>query len=51
MACAGQRIPKFDENPNDSKRRRVNRLLFFFQGDKNCARDDKFALPFGENRD
>jgi hypothetical protein len=33
-ACAGEEIPKFDENPNDLKRRQVKRLLLFFQRDK-----------------
>jgi len=44
-------IRKYDENPNDSERRRAKRLSLFFQRDKNCAGDEKFALPFGEIRD
>jgi len=44
-------IRKFDGNPNYSERLRANWLSLFFQRDKNCAADEKFALPFGEIRD
>jgi len=36
-ARAEQKIRKFDGNPNNSERRRVKRLSFFSQRDKNYA--------------
>jgi len=39
------------ENPNDSHRRPAKRLSFFLHRAKISARDEKFALLFGEIRD
>jgi hypothetical protein len=50
-ARAGRRTSQFHRNPNELEQRRAKRLLLFSQGDKNDARDEKFALPFGEISD